>query len=333
MVTTIIIILSVLLVISLYKQRKIKQNLNLLVKPNQVSFLPAYETRIRVQATPFKVLIVEFKGELPNEENANLSFSTLLFTLNGKGKRSPVLSLIDTFQNENDRSFNDRFKLGMVDMNSGSHSWQAICTIPLEYIQTAYSGSQSLMIHTTLINDDIDAKLIEDKVIVSNTHHHIFNFEYKGYKEEGGNILEARIELLRLAVSVAFSDGTYHHKEKSYIESWIKKIVAPYDRKQKINTLELLSDSLNAIEIEAREKKLDLNSALQGVRDKGDSLIYFEAIELAIDVMAADGKENHLETEIIKQIANYLIIDENLLNDIKNQKISKLIKPLIKVAA
>ena len=49
--------------------------------------------------------------------------------------------------------------------------------------------------------------------------------------------------------------------------------------------------------------------------------------------MTADGKENHLETEIIRRIANYLTIDEDLLNEIKNQKISKLNKPLIKVAA
>ena len=146
-------------------------------------------------------------------------------------------------------------------------------------------------------------------------------------------MLEARSESLKLAVAVAFSDGFYHDKERAFIDSWVKKIAAPYDREQKINTLESLNNTLDSIEKEANSKTLDLDNILKGLRDKGDSLIYFEAIELVIDVMTADGKENHLETEIIRRIANYLTIDEDLLNEIKNQKISKLNKPLIKVAA
>lgn len=300
-----------------------RKNLNKPTNNNleETPYLPPYETRIRYNQNPIKTLIVEFKGQLPNDYTAQLSFQVLLSIIDNNGIVNTVLSTIETFQAPSSREFMEIFSLGEVNPHSGSNDWQAIGSIPLDYLQPPISGDCVLTVNINIQS--------EDTIIASNAHRYLTTFNNKGYYEEDDLEFKIRSVIVKLAVAVAYCDSEYHNKEQNVIELWIKKIIKPYKREQKIKSQKILSLALSDAKKQGKEHELNVENIIVELKKLNASKYYFEAIELVIDVMTADGKEMLSETKVINKIAALIGIDLDLLEDIKNQKISKLEKPLI----
>lgn len=326
----IILIVITLAVLVYFLYRK---NLNKPTKKGiglkEVPYLTPYETRIKYNENPIKSLIVEFRGQLPNNHTAKLTFQILLSTLDSRGVVNTVLSTIETFQAPSSREFIESFSLGEVEPYSGSIDWQAVGSISLDYLQPPLSGDCVLVVSINLIDENIQSKTIENTIIASNTHHYTTFFKDKGYYEEGSLEFKIRSVIVKLAIAVAYCDSEYHSKEQNVIKQWIKKIIKPYKREQKIELQKVLNLALLDAEKQGKENKLE--NIIVELKELNASKYYFEAIELVIDVMVADGKEKLLETKFINKIALLIGIDLDFLEDIKNLKISKLETPLVQV--
>ena len=177
-----LLLLLFIIIVYIYRinNKNIKKNIQ------EVSFLPIYETRIRKEQDPIDSLIIEFKGQLPNDYIAKLAFQIHLSTLNSKGIVNRILSNIETFQEAPDsKYFLEYLAIGSTDPYCGSEDWQVIGDIPIDYIQPAVSSESRLVVKVNLIDESIKSEFSEDIIIDSHTHHYPVKFKCKGYLEEG----------------------------------------------------------------------------------------------------------------------------------------------------
>ena len=288
-------------------------------KFKDISYLPELDTQLKIINT--SIVHIEFKGLLPNEKKSKLKFVTTIHSKYKNKEPKPVLSFIDIYQSKDSKNFENIYELGSVPPNTGADEWQSFCNVPLLFLQTAHQGEQKLLVTSKLIDE---TGYILDSF--ENTHN--VNITQNGYLEEGSDIVNARKNIIELAIATAFVDGEYHNNESELINNWILKTLHPYQSKQKITLEKELYGALDASEKTAESGKIDSEKLLEEIKNTNNSLLSYEALELIIDVMTADGVENKSETKFINSIANKLFIDREELNRIKNQKLSKLITPL-----
>ena len=286
------------------------------------SYLPPIETQLRVVNT--KNIVVEFKGLIPNQTEANLSFVSTIESSFKTDEVLPVLSYLDCFQSNNSKNFKSVNKLAQnpIPPHSGASEWRSFCNVPVEILQAPYSGNQNLIVKSELVDD-------KGNTYASFKNSHKVNLTHQGYLEEDSTETNIRATIIKLAVATAFIDGEYHNNESKLIDKWILKTLHPYQSKHKIELEKLFYSTLELAEKEAAAGKIDIDSLLDEIK-LGNQVLSYEALELLIDVMTADGIENKSETKFINNAANKLFVDREQLNRIKDKKISQLETPLEK---
>ena len=300
--------------------------------PEEVSFLSSLEVRVvQDHQSESHSSLVQFRGMLPVYSATKLAFVVSVFTKDKYGKVEPVLSAIDTYQKPRSTFFQDLTHIGIVHKNTGSKDWSSIGTIPTEVLQPAFGGRQELKVHTMLIDVDNPPKDFDEKgiVFISSDYEHTFNV--KGYHEEGDHINEARALSVKLGVAVAFSDEVFHKEEGVALNHWINKMITPYNREKKIQLKGVYDSALKEACRLAEIKDLDWENICKRLYEIGEEAQNYEALELVHEIMIADQAEHPQETEIIKKISILLGINDKELDYIRQHKISKLDKPLVKI--
>jgi len=295
-----------------------KKNINPL---KDISFLPSLETRVKIINT--SIVHIEFKGLLPNEEESKLKFITNIQSKYRNEAPKPVLSFLDIYQSKDSKNFENINELGSVPPYTGADEWQSFCSVPLQFLQSAHQGEQKLI---------VTSKLLDESGYVFNVFENIHNVDIvqKGYLDEGIDVVNVRKNIIELAIATAFVDGEYHNNESELINNWIMKTIHPYQSKQRISLEKELFGALDSAEKAAKSGSIDSDKLLNEIKDSNNLLLSYEALELIIYVMTADGVENKSETKFINSIANKLFIDREELSRIKGQKLSKLTTPLLK---
>jgi len=301
--------------------------------PEEVSSLSPLEVRVIKEkgSTKTDLINVQFRGVLPINSTTNLAFIVSVLTKDNNGKVEPVLSMIDTFQQPKSIVFQDLTKIGEVHENTGCEKWTTIGTVPTEILQPAFGGRQQLKITTMLIDADNPPKDFDDKGIVLISCDYMHNFNISGYQEEGDHVNEARVLSVKLGVAVAFSDGKFHQEEGVVLNHWINKMIDPYSKEKRMQLKIIYDNALKEACLLAESQDLDEEKICKELYEIGEDAQNYEALELAHEIMIANGEEDSKEMQIISKIAILLGINERELDYIRKHKVSKLDKPLIKV--
>ena len=270
-------------------------------------------------------LVVDFRGLIPNQKKSNIFFQVEAFTKTDGQLKNPVLSLIDTYQKPNSKEFQNLFSIGELDPHCGSYDWKKVCYVSLNFLQLAHSGKQKITVKVSLLSKQ------NNGFQTLATHKHQLNITNSqlGYLEEDEDTLKAREKIIQLAVATAYSDSEYHPREIQAINNWIQKTIKPYQSSQKIITDTRLRKALKDAENASLQGLLEIDGILDDLRKTGNKYLFYEALELVIEVMASDGIEHEFETQLINMISNILLIEQEELEKIKNQKIGKLTSPLL----
>jgi tellurite resistance protein len=298
--------------------------------PEEVPFLSTLEVRAvhRKENKESHFINMQFRGMLPIYSATNLSFVVSVSTKDKNGRIYPVLSIIDTFQKPKSTVFQDLTKIGEVYENTGCKNWTTIGTIPTEILQPAYGGRQQLKIHTMLIDDDNPPEAFDEKGIALISCEYSYTFDINGYHEEGEHINESRVLSIKLGVAVAYSDDEFHNEEKNVLNDWISKMINPYNKEKRIQLKSIYDSALKEACKLAKDKNLDYKSISKELYKIGEEAQNYEALDLVHEIMVADEELHPKETEIIRDIAALLGIDDEELDYIRNHKIKEFGKPL-----
>jgi len=275
---------------------------------------------------PF-LLNIECRGLFPVYSNTNVGFMVSVLSKDKDGELSPVISMIDSFQEKTSSAFQDLTGVGEVSSDQGYVSWVQVGVVPPEILQPSIGGNQIIKIVVRLVDMDNLPEIylgFGEGQLWLDTQDYSYNFKEKGYSEEAQHRDEARALAVKIGMAVAMADGELDDAEGEALKNWIQRMIAPFaDDKQK-ELKKIYNDALKESYQLAESGELVLSDICAKINEIGEESQKYEALELAHEVMAADGIVHDEEMKVIHQVAVALGIDMDELAKIRDQQILEI---------
>ena len=271
--------------------------------------------------------MVECKGAFPVYSTKNIGFIVSLMCKDNDGKLNPVLSMASDAQEEVTSAFQLIQDMGVVDSGYGFPDWAPLAPILPKYIQPAYGGVQKIGVVVRLVDmhDPPSITLGFSKIrsdsIWTGSEDFTYDFEIKGYIESQEGKDEARALSVKLGMAVAMADGELDDSEGKTLNKWIKKIISPYSEDKQESLKKIYNKALKESYKLAESGKLNLTAICKQMNKVAETPQKHEALELAHEVMAADGVLDKSETKMINKIAALLEIDTTELENIRDKQL------------
>jgi tellurite resistance protein len=270
---------------------------------------------------------VQVKGLIPIHETINLGFIISVFD-ETDGDFEPVLSAIDTFQEKDSVVYQHISEVGEISPNQGFIEWVSVGVVIPVIIEPPYKGNRELVVLARMVDLD-DIPTIHHGFTDKGDNKTLFNkrltfshtFKDKGYLEASENKEEAAGICLKIGMVVAMADGTLDDSEGNTLKQWVIKEIEHHGKEKQKVLKKLYNDAMREAYIEAREGELTLSDLTYRLNEIGDKTTKYEAIELCMEVMAADGVADASELNIIKKIAQSLGLDMDEVEKLRDQKI------------
>jgi uncharacterized tellurite resistance protein B-like protein len=279
---------------------------------------------------PFDIVEVMVKGLFPVTSRRNLAFVTSVIDVT-EDKTLPVLSMVEGFQEADTTAYQHRVQAGMVEPDTGFLSWIRAGAVVPEMLVPPYGGERKLKIVLRLVDEDMVNHInmglhtADDRAIVGlYTTSIVHKFEGKGYEETVADRDRSNALVVRLAVAVAMADGSMDKTEAQTISAWIAKTLSILDGDRRVRVKEASNAAFKEAYAEAKKSELTLSHVTADLNALADEATKYQAIELCLDVMAADGNADPSEIETIRRIAMALDIDFDELQKMKDQRLVKL---------
>ena len=280
---------------------------------------------------PF-TLEVEVRGLFPVQRTTNVGFIISVFTKDSNGDMEPVFSMLNEFQEQQSRAFQDLTGCGQVSENQGFTQWVRIGVVPTGILQPSSSGRQELSIVVRLVDIDNMPSIYQgfadpnddNKPLWANVEKYDFDCQVKGYTEEAEARDESQALSIKIGMAVAMADGSLDDTEGFVLKDWIKSVLSSYSGEKEQKLKKIYNDAMRESYSLAKSGKLQLNEVCEMLNETGDTAQKYQAIELAHKVMAADGQADKREMKVINEVADLLGIDSAELEKIRDKQIIKL---------
>ena len=105
------------------------------------------------------------------------------------------------------------------------------------------------------------------------------------------------------------ADGSLDDAEGEVLKSWIIKEVAAFSDSKQKRLKTMFNKALKEGFDQAKKGKLVLSDLVERLAEIGDKKSKYDAVELCLDVMAADGVANAEEMSVIRNVAKSLDLD------------------------
>ena len=258
--------------------------------------------------------LIKFRGMLPVDHGEkNLSYAISAFDTTIEGDFRPVISLVDGAQEETTICFGQRGDLGLISEGSSLTDWAQIGMIAPELCQTPFSGDRKIDVVLRIFESDREINIVNggaaDDALVFEVVSFRHQFNEKGYEEEVAHRQEAQAISVKIAMAVAMADGTLDDAEGETIKHWIERQVAVFSEEKAAELKVLFNDTLKEAYKAASSGDLLLSDLVDRLSVLDMKKSNYDAVELCLDVMAADGVAEPEEMTVIRNVARGLGLD------------------------
>jgi len=129
---------------------------------------------------------------------------------------------------------------------------------------------------------------------------------------------------VRLAVAMAMADGHLDDSEGEVIQTWITKQLSGLDGKHLEEVKQACNDALRSAYADGVEGNLSLSTIVEELNDVDNETAKYNAVELCLDVMAADGEADPEELLLVKRLSDSLGLDYEELQKMKDKRMITL---------
>jgi len=270
---------------------------------------------------------IQIKGLIPILETTNIGFIISVFD-GTDGELQPVLSAIDSFQEKDSVVYQHISEVGEISPNQGFFEWVNVGVVIPEIIEPPYSGNRELVVLARMVDLD-DTPAIRHGFTDKNDNKALLHkrlsfshiFKDKGYKEVSEDKEEATSICLKIGMAVAMADGSLDDSEGDALKKWVIKEVEHHGNEKQVALKKLYNNAMREAYIAARDGKLTLSDLTYRLNEIGDKTTKYEAIELCMEVMAADGVADASELNIIRKIGRSLGLDVDEVEKLRDPKI------------
>ena len=260
-----------------------------------------------------KIYKLMFRGEIPNTRNMNISFAVSAFaSTNETDNLRTLISVIDAAREPGTPAFGIVGDLGHVTTGSAYTDWIQLGAIIPDFVQPAQSGSGTITLLLRMFDSSsppgIRGGYSDGKgdVILNLEAHFQHNFIEKGYEEEAKDREESQALSLKIAVAIAMADGSLDDTEGDLLKRWIVKEVSLFSESKQAELKLVFNNALKEAYADGQSNKLALTPLVDRLSIIGEKKAKYDAVELCLDVMAADGVADPEEMKIIRSIASSL---------------------------
>lgn len=288
----------------------------------------AFEIRTRrVEATGergFSVIEVEGRGLVPVAHQTNLSFVTSVLDCSSPQNPLPVVSTLDDFQEPESVAYSYTMRPTRVGPNEGFIDWCRVGVVIPDVLTPPRSGKRQLEVWVHLVDTArppaIYHGFIESGRPVASYRALVeWEFDRKGYQDAAEARRQRRPLMVRLAVAVAAADGSFAEAEGKIIQRWIQRQLSVLDESVRDAVKAECNDALRVGYARAGKVSIgDLCNELNQISEPADR---YEAVELCLDVMTADGQIHPAELEVIERVSDALALDYKELQRMKDQRL------------
>jgi uncharacterized tellurite resistance protein B-like protein len=212
--------------------------------------------------------------------------------------------------------------------------WTVIGVVISSCLQGPYQGNREIDIEVVLYDTSygfpFERSYCTEQRAVCGVKNHTewHNFDSKGYMESIEDEAKSKELSIEIMMGIAMSDGHLDDAEgniiKKYIEKEIEMLENDEDKKEK---KKFYNDILRTTHKKFINKKTtfnDIKTTIQRLHEMKDDSINRSTIALCYDIMAADGKVQNEELEILNKINDFLKIDKEFTENIFNKKMLSL---------
>ncbi len=271
--------------------------------------------RVRLVREPFhkdgvslSILKVQTQGVIthytPIIPEFNLTMSDITTGTKGQGK--PILTVIDQFQESDSIKLKMSLKLDrVVQPGAGSPNWLTIGGIPIEALVFPEKGSRRIKA-TLSVKDQATGR-------IASSAETTWTCDVEdGYLEEDAKEGEAHAASLQLAMCIAAEDGNIDDEEVEVIKTWGSKSVKALDQDVQMDRHQILNEALQSATNELRRGNAHgLFDHATGILNKIDIARHkYDAYELCLNVLKADGEAHPSEMANLTRLAKALDLDE-----------------------
>jgi uncharacterized tellurite resistance protein B-like protein len=292
------------------------------------------EEEVEGQQHRYKVQRVEAKGQFPAAEGVNLGFVVSVLDLtemdeDGEPQPAAVISSLERFQEADTNCFQDRLELGPVQPGQCFRAWTSILTIIPETLVPPRSGRRQLVAFVLAVDLENPPTirhgfLLDGRPLKSWPVDFEWEHEGAGWRDDQENRTESEELIVRLAVSIALCDGKLHESEAATIKDWIKRRLDLLEpgrreaRKQRLNAV------IRTVYEARKSLKVEVGNTLNRLNDIGDPAARMAAVELCLDVLAADGDVADTELGAVNAFARRLNVDIDQFEDARDKVLAGL---------
>jgi len=272
---------------------------------------------------------IQLFGPLGVTRSANVSVQVSIFDVTD-GKPYPVISALEQFQESGTRTFSSVARIGACSPGDGFIKWVQIGFAPTELLMFPFPGTRKIRFEARIIDSNsppiIHCGHIISKCglyrVVSTT---ITKYVDRGYLAKNEEELGICAASIRLGFCVAFSDGEFDTSEGKLIKAWAQTFITEIpegpsrqEAQEYINTaIKMALEDGQKGRLSTRPQ-IDTLNALAGDPEK------YAALELCLDVMAADGIADSQELKALDEICSGLSLDKEHFRQLREKRLIKI---------
>jgi uncharacterized tellurite resistance protein B-like protein len=240
-------------------------------------------------------------------------------------ENNPVLSRVDDFSEKTTTAYQFAMSPITVQPNQGFSDWSRVGVIIPELLTPARGGNRRLAVIVRLTDANNPPSISlgyrdpNGPASVAEYEQTLdWSFSVKGYEETAEARDRVRPLTVKLGVAVAMADGSFGEVEAKTISKWIEKQLTTVPEARREAVKQVCNDALRSGYAEAKSGTTSFSQICGEIIANTAVPERYGAIELCLEVMAADGKAEASELALIKKVAEVLELDYAELQRMKD---------------
>lgn len=272
-----------------------------------------------------EVRVLEFRGNPVLAEAGEFAFCVWARDATDASMELPLISLIDETREPESTCFYQETLVGRMNPGDTFTDWVRIGVIFPKFLQAPRSGVRKIKVFACLQDTRAPMSIYAgwprdtDGIKWSNIIEEEIEFSDEGYQEESENREEAQGLTVKIAMAVALADGSLADEEGRSIQEWITRTIAPFSDERRDELKERYNNALKEAYEEGSNGNLSLSPLIDRLGQIGSNKVKFDAIELCLNVMSADGVADTEEMNLIRNIAETLEVDMKEFENLREQ--------------
>ena len=301
------------------------------LKQNVVGMGPL---EVRVQKRPASpeggpaVIEVQARGLFPVVRPTEVMFITSARDETDPTNSKPILSCVDDFSESYTIGYQFSTQSFVVQPNYGYSDWTNVGVLIPPFMVPPEKGERKLAVIVRFVDagnvPDIEFGLHDPdgpSALATFIKRGNWTFDEKGYEETARERDRQKPLFVSLAVAVALADSSFDDSEGEVIRAWIERQLTALPPGRREAVKDNCNFALRSGYEQGRNGSLSLSRVCEQIAECTDHSERYEAMELCLDVMAADDRADPAELRVIRQVAEVLELDLDELKRMKDQRL------------